>query len=317
MSGGSANAGTAPGGESAGGSTAQGGTAAPTAGTNGDAGAETEPPLGGAGGSGPQDDCPTDPNKLAPGVCGCGIPDVATAELSDCASLKDALIHRYDFEGNGTTVTDRVGTAHGVTRSATLSKLDGKGVVLLGGGTTGGYVDLPNRLVSVLGDASFEAWLTWGGGRAYQRVFDFGDSTAGSPENNPTYGKSYLFASPRGGSGNALVAYSLNGTTPGEELNVNGAAPLEQTLSQVVVVANDTTNELLLYVNGALSGKQPWAGSLAAINDVNVWLGRSQYEADAELSAVYHDFRVYDSALSAAQVASSFRGGPDPEFLKK
>lgn len=296
------------------GSPAQGGSSPVTGGMTGDAGSEPDPPSGGEGGTPPQDDCPDDPSKLAPGVCGCGIPDVATTELSDCASLKAALIHRYDFEGNGTNVLDRVGSAHGiVTQGATLSKLDGKGVVLLGGGTSGAYVDLPNRLVSSLTNATFEAWVTWGGGKAWQRVFDFGDSTATSPENNPASGKSYLFASARGGLGGVLTAYSLNGST--EETAVSGPSPLAQTLNQMVVVADAANDQLALYVNGALIGTQAWTGSLAAINDVNVWLGRSQFAADPELSGVYHEFRMYGAALSAAQIATAYRGGPDPVFL--
>lgn len=321
---GSSQAGSAVGGEpSQGGSSAQGGSSTAgqggtppvTGGTNGEAGAEPNPPGGGEGGMAPQDDCPEDPDKLTPGICGCGIPDVATTELSDCTSLKAALIHRYDFEGNGTTVLDRVGSAHGtVTQGATLSKLDGKGVVLLGGGTTGAYVDLPNQLMSTLTNATFEAWVTWGGGKAWQRVFDFGDSTNTTPENNPASGKSYLFASARGGLGGVLTAYSLDGST--KETAVTGPSPLTQTLSQMVVVANDDGDELALYVNGALIGKQTWAGKLSSVNDVNVWLGRSQFSADPELSAVYHEFRMYGAALSAAQVASTYRGGPDPAFLK-
>ncbi|MDF3068902.1 MAG: hypothetical protein K0R38_4503, partial [Polyangiaceae bacterium] len=221
---GSPQAGTASGGQPPqGGGAAEGGSSgagrggsAPTVGggTSGDAGSEPDPPAGGEGGTAPQDDSPGDPDKLAPGQCGCGIPDVATPELSDCTSLEAALIHRYDFEGNGTTVLDRVGAAHGsVTQGATLSKLDGRGVVLLGGGTAGAYVDLPNKLMSTLTNVTLEAWVTWGGGKAWQRVFDFGDSTATAPENNPAYGKSYLFASARGGLGGVVTAYSLSGST--------------------------------------------------------------------------------------------------------
>lgn len=289
-----------------------GGTAATTGGS---AGSESE--LGGeaAGGAPPADACPDDPNKLEPGACGCGIPDVATAELSDCQSLKAALIHRYDFEGSGTQARDRVGTAHGTVIGATLSKLDGKGVVLMGGGKSGAYIDLPNGLMSSLKDASFEAWVTWGGGAAWQRIFDFGNSTAAQPENNPANGNQYLFVTPRNLSNVVGAGYSLMGNSSGQEIPLAATAMLEQSLSQVVAVANDTGDSLLIYVNGAEVARASWTGTLAAVNDVNVWLGRSQYEGDPELSGVYHDFRVYGAALSAAEVASSFRGGPDPAFL--
>jgi hypothetical protein len=70
-------------------------------------------------------------------------------------------------------------------------------------------------------------------------------------------------------------------------------------------------------MDGVLVGKQAWTGALSSINDVNVWLGRSQYNGDAELTATYHDFRVYGAALSPQEVATAFKGGPDPVFLSK
>jgi hypothetical protein len=267
------------------------------------------------------DDCPNDPSKTAPGVCGCGFPDADTPQLASCTGLKTALVHRYDFEGTGTAVTDRVGTAHGVIKGgATLSQVSGKGVVVLTGGTTGPYVDLPNGILSSLTSATLEAWVTWSGGNAWQRIFDFGDSTSATPEDNPANGKSYLFLTPQtdAGSGGLMRAvYSLSGGAVAAETRVEGTAALAQTLTQVVVVVDATAGKLLLYVDGAQAGEQAFAGSLGSINDVNAWLGRSQYNADPELSGTFHDFRIYNAALSPPQIATSFAGGPDPAFLSK
>jgi hypothetical protein len=288
--------------------------ARPSAGAAGSAPIE---PSGGEGGAtGAVDECPEDPDKLAPGDCGCGVPDAPSAAHADCTTLESLLSHRYDFEGTGTTVTDRVGVAHGtIARGATLSKLAGKGVVLLGGGTGGAYVDLPNHLLSALKNATVEAWVTWGGGDGWQRIFDFGDSTATSPENNPDKGKSYLFLTPYASTGVALAGYSLAGNSADAEVRVSSDAPLAQSLRHVAVVADDDGDKLVLYVNGVLASEQAWTASLSAINDVNVWLGRSQFNGDPELSAVFHEFRIYSAALNAEQIAASFNGGPDPAFL--
>ncbi len=62
-------------------------------------------------------------------------------------------------------------------------------------------------------------------------------------------------------------------------------------------------------------GGQAFSGALASLDDVNCWLGRSQYAADPELTGTFHDFRVYDAALTPSQIAASFAGGPDPAFL--
>ena len=272
---------------------------------------------GGAGGV-PEvtDGCPDDPAKTAPGVCGCGLPDVATALLASCTSLTSKLLHRYDFEGTGTTVADRVGASDGMLMGgASLSKLAGRGVVQLGGGMTGAYVDLPNGLISSLPNASFEAWITWGGGSNFQRVFDFGDSDNAPPENNPKLGKTYLFVSPKTSAGFVTLGYSLNSS--GQEQLAAGSAALSQALSQVVAVVDGTGDALTLYVNGAQVATRAWTGALSSINDVNVWLGRSQYNSDPELTAVYHEFRIYGAALSAIEVATAFKAGTDPDFMPK
>jgi hypothetical protein len=274
-----------------------------------------DPPSGGEGGMpSVNDECPDDPDKLTPGECGCGIPDAEMPTHADCHTIEALLVHRYDFEGSGTTVKDRVGTAHGlIARGATLSKLNGEGVALLGGGEIGPYVDLPNGLISSLHNVTIESWVTWGGGNSWQRIFDFGDSTNATPENNPADGKTYLFATPKSAYGGAMVGYSASGLA--QEIRVKASAAVQQALTQIVVVADDDADQLVLYINGAKSAEASWTGTLAAINDVNTWLGRSQYINDPELNAVFHEFRIYAGTLTAAQVTSTFHGGTDPAFL--
>ena len=50
---------------------------------------------------------------------------------------------------------------------------------------------------------------------------------------------------------------------------------------------------------------------LSAIDDVNNWLGRSNYTIDNELEGDYDEFRIYGAALSADEIANSFKAGPD------
>jgi len=311
---GSVSGGTASGGQSTAGSAAAGSTSV-TSGTAGTA--PNEPPAGGEAGAPPEvDECPDNPDKLTPGACGCDFPDSNTATYADCRDIEAALVHRYDFEGTGAAVMDRAGSAHGtLVGGATLSKLAGKGVVDLSGGATGPYVDLPNGIVSQLSDASFEAWVTWRGGNNWQRILDFGDTTHVTPENNPASGRTYLYVTPRSGEGFALSGYSLEGNSMGQELRVVNSAPLAQSLNHVLLVANAGADKLTLYINGSKAAEQTWTGALSSINDVNVWLGRSQYSGDHELNGIFHDFRIYDAALDALQVATCFAAGPDPAFL--
>ncbi|HEX6276726.1 MAG TPA: LamG-like jellyroll fold domain-containing protein [Polyangiaceae bacterium] len=60
----------------------------------------------------------------------------------------------------------------------------------------------------------------------------------------------------------------------------------------------------------------PPAIDLTVINDINNWLGRSQFVADNELSGTYYEFRIYSAALTPELVDISYRGGPDAEFLQ-
>jgi opacity protein-like surface antigen len=60
----------------------------------------------------------------------------------------------------------------------------------------------------------------------------------------------------------------------------------------------------------------PPAIDLTVINDINNWLGRSQFVADNELAGTYYEFRIYSAALTAELVDISFRGGPNAEFLQ-
>jgi hypothetical protein len=66
-----------------------------------------------------------------------------------------------------------------------------------------------------------------------------------------------------------------------------------------------------LYRDGALRATDGFRGALSDINDVNAWLGRSQFEVDAWFSGTFHEFRIYNAALTEAQISASFEAGPD------
>jgi hypothetical protein len=69
--------------------------------------------------------------------------------------------------------------------------------------------------------------------------------------------------------------------------------------------------ELVLYRDGEFMGSQPVTIELGNLNDVNNWLGRSNWVNDANLEGSYNEFRIYDEALDEAAVAASFEAGPD------
>jgi hypothetical protein len=267
---------------------------------------------GGASGCPDDDCCPADPNKTEPGACGCGIPDQDTAQLASCTSLKAGLVHRYDFEGGGKAVVDRVGNAHGtVEGQAEQSTVGGKGVLALVGNAA--YVNLPNGLISSLTSVTIEAWVGWNGGKAWQRIFDFGESTAVPPENAQASGKDYLFLTPLSAYGSARFGFSLNGAS--NETAVASPNTFTATTNHVACIVDGESQKMLLYFNGKKTGEATVSAALSAVNDVNVWLGRSQYQSDPAFTGTFQDFRIYDRVLSAKELATSFVAGPDPTYL--
>ena len=226
--------------------------------------------------------------------------------------LEGSLIHRYSFEGDGNAVLDSKGAAHGQLFG---TKLAGSGALPLAGGRTGEYVDLPNGIVSGLHDATFEAWLTWNGGGSWQRIFDFGGSTAG--EDMPAAGSSYLFLTTASSidTGRMLppalrVAYSQNGV--GDEDICYGSGPFPiGAATHVAVVVDPAAETLSLYQDGTLLSECPLQRPLSKLDDVNNWLGRSNFSADEDLAGSYDEFRIYAAALTAREIADSFKAGPD------
>lgn len=227
--------------------------------------------------------------------------------------LVSSLIHRYSFDGEGARVLDSKGAAHADAVGVSLA---GDGRVALAGERSSQFIDLPNGIISGLSSATFEAWLTWQGGGEWQRIFDFGSSSAGEGMPGPT-GKSYLFlttaSAPDTGRGlpSALrAAYSGNGVD--DEEICQGPAPFPiRAATHVALVIDPTHESISLYQDGAFLAMCSLSRPLSLINDVNNWLGHSNFAADVDLAASYDEFRIYGAALTADEISASFVAGPD------
>ena len=223
------------------------------------------------------------------------------------------LVNRYSFGGTGTTAVDSVGSADGTIRNASLT---GTGKLALAGGTTDQYVDLPNGIVSSLTNATIEAWFNWSAPADrndtslwWQRIFDFGSSSAG--EGNQGDGVTYLFLSPDAWEGNARVAFTGDGKDNESSL-IEVPALAAGVDRHVAVVVDDAHDTITLYVQGVSVGSDTFTDHLSDLDDVNNWIGRSQFSLDVEFKGSIDEFRIYDVALSASQVKDSFEAGPNP-----
>lgn len=228
--------------------------------------------------------------------------------------LKPVLKHRYSFSeaADSTTVADSIGTAHG-TLVGDGGVFSGTGTLDLPGGASGtaaAYVNLPNGIISVLTNATFEAWVTWKGssGTFWQRIFDFGNNTGG--EDQPGDGTTYIFVSPHGGANVIRMGATITGGGAGERITDGKALMPFNEQVHVVASYNNAAGVARLYVNGQLVALGKADLPLASIEDVNNWLGRSNWP-DAFFQGAYNEFRIYDGAMLDADVAAAFAAGPD------
>lgn len=249
------------------------------------------------------------------GTAGVGEGGAPPTGGTSCAGSQ-SLVHRYTFDGTGTVVTDAEGGPNGAVVGAALT---GDGTVTLAGRMTDQYVDLPNGILSALDSATLEMWLTWAGGFEWQRIFDFGDDKKGIEGSQGT-GVTYLFLTPRiTDDGGALVRLAYQRVGYHEvQLDATRTLPMG-TLTHVAVTFDARNETLAVYIDGQLEnalvgGDVPIR--LSMINDINNWLGRSQYSADPELGATIEEFRIYARALDATELARSFDAGPNPSCLE-
>lgn len=252
------------------------------------------------------DECPDDANKSVMGDCGCGHPDTEGDSSTLCTALAAALVHRYDFAGTGQVAHDAVGDADAAVENTTLAD----GQLTLAGQDQ--YVDLPVGVLAGASDVTFEVWVTWQGSDAWQRIFDLGSNDGSSGAQG--IGTSYVFLTPLsiGGPAGLRAAFKATGQA---EVVVSVADPLPTAVGAVIaVVLSDGTDEMLLYRDGEELARAPLPHTVSDIDVVNAWLGRSQFAADPSFAGTIDEFRIYASALDAAQLRYSFEQGADPAY---
>jgi hypothetical protein len=108
------------------------------------------------------------------------------------------------------------------------------------------------------------------------------------------------------------------GTWPDGDIEIDGSRVTVGSVTHLAVVVDDNEETINVYVDGVLEGSEDLQGGLANINDINNWLGRSQFSDDSNrgFNGTYLEFRIYDVALIEDEVETSFTEGPDAAFLE-
>src|SRR5262249_40149514 len=161
------------------------------------------------------------------------------------------------------------------------------------------------HIINVLTNLTIETWVTYNGSGSWQRIFDFGTSSAG--EDVSSGNGNYLFMSPEGPTN---LRFAVRDPVTGNELvQLTTGAPLATGIESCLTVTYDyLANTTRLYSNAVLLASGPASIPLKSIDDVNNWLGRSQW-GDPMFAGSYDEFRIYDSALNPVDVAASYVSG--------
>ena len=258
------------------------------------------------------------------------------------AAEAQTLTHRWNFNStgstpNGTILADTIAAAPctvvgvGATRNGSALTLPGTTNGNFAATAISAYLDLPNGIVSSKTDLTVEIWATVVSSRNWQRLFDFGRmGTAGTGEilNNA--------AAPGAGTASSddlmlCVSRDNNLATQRLAARLNGAGEIQNDSSLTIISGTRyhfvATFRAGIGANPATGGRFTWYRDgvevgfldtnfrLNQIEDVNNWLGRSQFSNDTNANIAYDEVRVYSGALSPADIAASGIAGPNAVLI--
>jgi len=80
---------------------------------------------------------------------------------------------------------------------------------------------------------------------------------------------------------------------------------------QVACVLDPATGFMGIYTNGNLAVSTNNLTSLASVATNRFYLGRSLFPSDPPLNGSIDEIRIYNAALSAAQISDNYKNGPN------
>lgn len=223
------------------------------------------------------------------------------ANQAQAAEVPDGLILWYKFDDvEGRTIKDASGNENNgtlINNNYSFENWEDAKVVSLGGGNinTGAHIKLPDGFTKDLTDATISTWINLRGNESYTRIFDFGRGTS-----------NYMYLTPTGQNQGARgLAFGI--TTKGwseEEKAEKGTALTRNEWTHVAVVISGKT--VTVYENGIkVAENTELTLNPSSLGDtIGNYIGRGQFTGDAIINAMYSDFRVYNRALPASEIAN-------------
>jgi hypothetical protein len=210
------------------------------------------------------------------------------------ASLSDGLILHYNFESiSGNSVTDASGNKNNGTLYGSPvieNGYSGKGATFT---NQADYLTMPQGIINSLTSFSVSARIKLKSLNNWARIFDFGS------------GQNYnMFLTPNSGSNNLRFAIK-NGW--GEEVTDAGSVIRTNEWMHVAVTfawdANAKKGTSRIFVNGIMVGSNTVVSTNPSMlpQTTQNYIAKSQYP-DPALNGTVDDFRIYDRALSDAEI---------------
>ncbi|MGK3941872.1 family 43 glycosylhydrolase [Streptomyces caeruleatus] len=209
----------------------------------------------------------------------------------------DLLLHYGFDESGGNIAVDSSGHGHHGTYVGTPAFGTGVrgGSFRTSGDATGSpYVKIPNGVLKGADSVTVSTYAKWKGGSSFQWLFGLG------PDSNK-----YLFATPSNG-GNSLYSAITKASWSAESKLTAGSQLTPGEWRHVTVTLDGSSGTLVLYVDGVEAARTTTTVKPSELYDANKdysgYIGRSLYSADPYFAGEVDDFRVYDRALTAAEV---------------
>jgi len=241
-------------------------------------------------------------------------------------------IHRWSFnnppsmDAAGSIIEDLVGSADGIVINGSGTATSTGSRLALSGGSlnVAPYVDLPNGLLSSQsadnggsGQVTIEGWVRITGNQGTSRIFDFGSTTTGEltgPGGTGAQGLDYLVLSAEFmGDVNVRRVEVRNddGASAGRDIFDYGTFTFNTDL-HFALTWDEANGFIKAYENGLEVGTLFTDKRMSAINDVNNWLGRSNWP-DNNMQGEFDEFRIYPFVLDPEPILLSYEAGPDGE----
>ena len=260
--------------------------------------------------------------------------------LFAASTSEAALLNRWSFNQNaaaaptGTVFTDSV-SGMAMTVRGLGATMDGSRVVLPGTTTNAepqasvsAYLDLPNGIVSSKSSITVEIWASPIAVRNWQPLFEFGRYDVAG-DGLGALGE--WTGNAAGGTG-STQGRDLLGCSMNQGLNLNSQYQVvminggfQSAISSNLSTTLGTTYHYVItaqasgggtttawYRNGVQVGTGSTPFPLSSIEDVNNWLGRSQWSANTMSNVAYDEVRIYDHAFTPAEAVASFATGANP-----